>query len=156
LKVFHLSPTGAPVLGEPPAQREAPKARAPREPRPNIELGGSFDEMAQRFSKIKVPRVSGSTLGIAAAVVLIWALGAWLLIRQSLKTRAEIVARAVMNPESVKTVVDLAVPETAMDVIRWHSQANLKYNELKLALGGIDSSLTLNILADGSDGMGVV
>ena len=102
-----------------------------------IEFGGSFDEIAARFSQIKLPRVSGATAGISAAVILIAALGIWLFARQSLKTRAELVAKAVMSPDAVKKVMDVSVPETALDVIKWHSQASMRYGELKMALGGM-------------------
>ena len=156
LKVFHLSPSGTPVLGEPPESKDAPKERIRKESGGGIEFGGSFDDLTQRFSKIKLPRVSGATAGIAAAVILLAALGVWLFARQSLKTRAELVAKAIMSPESVKTAIDLAVPETAMDVIRWHSQASMRYGELKIAMGGIDASLNTNILSDGSSGPAVV
>jgi hypothetical protein len=61
-----------------------------------------------------------------------------------------------MSPESVKNAIDLAVPETAFDVIKWHSQASMRYGELKMAMGGIDASLNINILADGSSGPAVV
>jgi hypothetical protein len=156
LKVFHLSPSGAPVLGEPPESKDAPKERARKEASGGIEFGGSFDDITQKFSKIKLPKISGTAAGIAAVVVLVAALGFWLFARQSLKTRAELVAKAVTSPESVKNAIDLAVPETAFDVIKWHSQASLRYGELKMAMGGIDASLNTNILSDGSNGPAVV
>src|SRR5262249_51443305 len=61
-----------------------------------------------------------------------------------------------MSPESVKTAIDVAVPETAFDVIKWHSQASMPYGELKLAMGGIDANLITNVLSDGSSGPAVV
>ena len=66
------------------------------------------------------------------------------------------VAKAVMTAEGIKTAIDIAVPETALDVIRWHSEASRKYGELKMALGGIDASLNINVLSDGSNGPAVV
>ena len=152
LKVFHLSPSGSPVLGEPPEPKDAPKERVRREAGGGIEFGGSFDDLTQKFSKIKLPKISGPAAGIAAVVILLAALGIWLFARQSLKTRAELVAKAVMSPESVKNAIDLAVPETAFDVIKWHSAASLRYGELKMAMGGIDASLNTNILSDGTNG----
>jgi hypothetical protein len=156
LKVFHLSPSGTPVLGEPPEAKEVVKERVRKVTSGGIELGGSFDDLTQRFSKIKLPRISGSAAGISAVVILLAALGFWLFARQSLQTRAELVAKAVMSPESVKNAIDLAVPETAFDVIKWHSQASMRYGELKMAMGGIDASLNTNILSDGSNGPAVV
>ncbi len=149
LKVFHLSPTGTPVLGEPPATKDAPKEKAKRESTGGgVEFGGSFDDLTQRFGKIKLPRISGAAAGISALAILIAALGIWFFARQSLKTRAEIVAKAVMNPESVKAAIDVAVPETAMDVIRWHSKASMQYGELKMAMAGSDAGMNINILSD--------
>jgi hypothetical protein len=156
LKVFHLSPSGTPVLGEPPEAKDAPKERVRKEGGGGIEFGGSFDDLSQRFSKFKLPKISGRAAGISAAVLVLAALGFWIFARQSLKTRAELVAKAVMSPESVKNAIDLAVPETAFDVIKWHSQASMRYGELKMAMGGIDASLNTNILADGSNGPAVV
>jgi hypothetical protein len=156
LKVFHLSPAGTPVLGEPPETREVVKERVRRETDGGMEFGGSFDDLTQKFSKIKLPRVSGKAAGISAAVILLAAIGFWLFARQSLKTRAELIAKAVMSPEAVKSAIDLSVPETAFDVIKWHSQASMRYGELKMAMGGIDASLNTNILSDGSNGPAVV
>ena len=70
--------------------------------------------------------------------------------------RAELVARAVMSPDAVKTVVDVSVPETVIEVITWHSQVSLQYGELKMVLGGLDAGLDINVLADSSSGPGVV
>jgi hypothetical protein len=50
----------------------------------------------------------------------------------------------------------IAVPETALDIIRWHGEASRKYNELKMALGGLDPGLNIKILSDGSNGPAVV
>ena len=49
----------------------------------------------------------------------------------------------------MKNAIDVAVPETAFDVIKWHSAASMRYGELKMAMGGIDASLNTNILSDG-------
>ena len=86
LKVFHLSPSGTPVLGEPPEPKDAPKERVQEGSRGGgIEFGGSFDDLTQKFSKIKLPRISGAAAGIAAVVILLAALGIWLFARQSLQ-----------------------------------------------------------------------
>jgi hypothetical protein len=158
LAVFHLSPSGTPVLGEPPVAKGKSKEKVRAEPGGGggIELGGQFDELAARFSKVKLPRVSGATAGITAAVILVLALGIWLFARQSLKTRAELVARSMMSADGVMKVMEVSIPETAMDVIQWHSKASMRYGELKMALGGIDANVNLNVLSDGSNGPAVV
>jgi hypothetical protein len=156
LKVFHMSPGGKPVLGEPPAAKDAPKEKARRESSGGggIEFGGGLD-LSGALSKIKLPQVSAATAGISALVVLIAAAGIWFFARQSLAQRADLVARAVMSPDAVKTVVDVSVPETVIDVIKWHSKVSLQYGDLKMALGGLDAGLIINVLADSSGGPGV-
>jgi hypothetical protein len=145
------------VLGEPPAPKNVPKEKEKgrSESGGGIELGGSFDDLAASLSKFKMPRISGATAGITAGVILLTALGIWLFARQSLATRADIVARAVMAPDGIKTVMDVSVPESALDVIQWHSEANKRYNDLKMALG-MDSGVSMNVLSDGSNGPAVI
>jgi hypothetical protein len=157
LKVFHMSPGGTTVLGEPPAAKNASKEKARRESSGGggIEFGGGLD-LSSTFSKIKLPRISGAAAGISALVILIAAVGIWFFARQSLKQRAEVVAKAVMSQEAVKDIVDVSVPETAIEVIKWHSQTSMKYGELKMALGGLDAGLNINVLAESSGGPGVV
>jgi hypothetical protein len=154
LRVFHMSPSGKPVLGEPPAQKDAPKERAPRESA-GAELAGSFDELASRLGKIKLPQISLRTLGISAGIVLVAALGFWLFMKQSLEQRAMRVAEAIINTD-MKTVIDLSVPGTELDTIRWYNDAYRQYLDLKLTLGGIDARVKLKILSDGSSGPAVV
>jgi hypothetical protein len=160
LAVFHLSPSGVAVLGEPPESKNAPKEKVRRAAGGSsggrIELGGSFDEISAQLSKIKLPRVSGAAMGISAGVILVGALAIFLFARQGLTGRAETIARSVMSAETVKNAMDVAVPETALDVIRWHSEASRKYGELKMALGGVDAKLNLNVLSDGSKGPAVI
>jgi hypothetical protein len=157
LKVFHMSPSGQPVLGEPPAQREQPKEKIRKESGGGgIEFGGSFDGLTQGLSKVKLPKVSGATLGIAAAVIVLAGLGFLLFSRQSLEKRSELVARSLSNPENMKVAIDLSVPETVLDTIRWYSEASKKYGELKMAMGGIEAGLTINVLSDGSTPPAVV
>jgi len=156
LRVFHISPGGKPVLGEPPAPKDVPKERAPRES-PGGELGASFDDLASRLSKLKLPKVSPQTLGIIAGVALVAALGYWFFARQSLETRAGRIAKAIMNePPDVKTVMDLCAPGTEIDAITWYSDAVKRYGDLKLAMVGVEPKVKLTILSDGSNGPAVV
>jgi hypothetical protein len=154
LRVFHLTPGGQTVLGEPPVAKEKGKEKVPREPGAEFDLG--LDDLTARFSKVKLPKVSRSALGIAAAVILLAGLGYLLFARQSLKQRAELVARSLSNPENMKVAIDLSVPETVVDTIRWYSEASRKYGELKVAMGGIEAGLTINILSAGSPPPAVV
>jgi hypothetical protein len=156
LAVFHLSPTGVALLGEPPAPKDVPKDKVRAESGGGIEFGGSLEGLTAGLSKIKLPPISGRTAGIGAGVILVAAIAAWLLARQSLTTRAEMAARSVMTAEGIQNVMAISVPETALDVIRWHGEASKKYNELKMALAGLDAGLKINLLSDGSNGPAVV
>ncbi len=155
LKVFHLSPSGKPVLGEPPALKDQPKEKVRKESA-GYDFGGPLDDLAQRFSKVKLPRVSGAALGITAAVLLLAGLGIWLFARQSLVQRSELVAKSLRNAEDMKTVIDVSVPETVLDTIRWYGEASKKYGELKMAMGGLDAGITIKVMSDGSPPPAVV
>ena len=59
LKVFHMSPGGKTVLGEPPTAKDAPKEKARRESSGGggIEFGGGLD-LSATFSKDQAARKS--------------------------------------------------------------------------------------------------
>jgi hypothetical protein len=154
LRVFHLSPSGKPLLGEPPAQKDAPKERASRESaRP--ELTGAFDDLTSKLGKIKLPSVSPQTLGAIAGVALVACLGFWFFSKQSLEKRSEVVAKAIIGTD-MKTVIEMAAPGTEMDAIRWFNDAYRQYGDVKLALAGMDARVRFKILSDGSNGPAVV
>ena len=76
LKVFHLSPSGTPVLGEPPEAKDAPKGAGSKGIRwRGSSSAGRSTTSPQKFSKIKLPRISGAAAGITAAVILVAAVG---------------------------------------------------------------------------------
>jgi hypothetical protein len=152
--VFHLSPSGKPVLGEPPVPKEAPKERAVREAS-SVELAGAFDDLAARMSKLKLPKVSPQTLGIVAGVLVLACLGFWFFSKQSVEKRSERIAKAIMSTD-MKTVVEMAAPGTELDAIRWCNDAVREYGEVKLAMAGVDPRAKFNVLADGSSGPAVV
>jgi len=154
LRVFHLGPTGHPMLGEPPERKEVIEQRAPRESS-GYEFGGSIDDMAARLGRIKIPKVSLRTLGITAGVALVAAVGYLFFSGQSLETRSKTVAKAIMGTD-METVMAVAAPETAFDLIMWSDRVIRKYGELKMALGGADAGVTVNVLSDGSSGPAVV
>jgi hypothetical protein len=154
LRVFHLTPSGKAVLGEPPVQKEAPAERASADAaRP--ELTGAFDDLTERLGKIKLPRVSLRTLGFVAGALLAGCLVFWLLSKQTIEQRSQTVAKAIMATD-MKTVIDIAAPGTEMDAIRWFNEAYRKYADVKIALAGIDAKVKLNVLSDGSSGPAVV
>jgi hypothetical protein len=155
LQVFHLSPSGKAMLGEPPVQKEALiKERAPKEAS-SVELSGAFDDLASRLSKIKLPKVSPQTLGIVAGIVLLACAGYWFFSKQSLEKRSETVAKAIMNAD-MKTVIELAAPGTEMDAIRWCNDAVRQYGDVKISMAGMDARVKLKVLSDSSSGPAVV
>ena len=63
---------------------------------------------------------------------------------------------AIIGTE-MKTVIDLAAPGTELDVITWYNDSDQDNTcELKLALGGHEAGVTVNVLSDGSNGPAVV
>ena len=52
----------------------------------------------------------------------------------------------------MKTVLDMTSQETVMDAIRWFNDATLKYNELKIALGGREPGIRTKVVEGSKDG----
>jgi hypothetical protein len=150
LRVFHLSPSGQAVLGEPPERKDAPVEQAAEEAG-GFEFGGSLEDMVTRLTKFKFPKMSIRTLGTLAVLAVLGGLGYLFFSAQTLETRARIVARSIQLGE-IKDIVDIAAPGTEMDAMMWSTKVIPRYNELKLALGGQDSGVSTGILADGSSG----
>jgi hypothetical protein len=131
LRVFHLTPTGQPVLGEPPLPKDAPKERVEREAI-GLETPMWLEQLGNRFSKLKMPQLS--TLGIIGGVALVLGLGFWLFSRQSLEARARTIAQAMIKAD-MKPVVDVCVQGTENDAIMWFAETYQRYLSLKLVLG---------------------
>jgi hypothetical protein len=154
LRVFHLSPSGQAVLGEPPAPKDMPQEKAVRES-PAFELGGSFGEFSAKLGRLKLPKVSPRTLGIGGGVALVVALGFWFFSRLSVEKRTENFAKALMAAD-MKSVLDMNAPGTEMEMMQWFNDSYKRYMELKLALGGQDARTKVAVLSDGSNGPAVV
>jgi hypothetical protein len=155
LRVFHLSPSGHAVLGEPPEPKEAPKAQKAARESPVLELGGSLDDLTARLGKIKLPKISPRTLGIVGGVALVAALGFWFFSRLSIEKRTENFAKALMVAD-MKTVLEMNAPGTEMETMVWFNDIFKRYGELKLAMGGQDAKAKIALLSDGSNGPAVV
>jgi len=153
LRVFHLTPSGQPVMGEPPAPKDAPREKAVREP--GYELRGPIDAALDRLSTLKMPQISPRTIALVAGVFVVLGIGYWVLARQSLEKRNEVLVRALMTTD-MKTVMDFSVPGTEMDTIMWYNNTYKDYMDLKLALGGIDAGMKTKILDEGKNGLAVV
>jgi hypothetical protein len=148
LRVFHVTVAGNTVLGEPAAAKEEPKSRSTRESTRESsrhDQGQAFDELTSRLTKVKLPQVQPMTLGLVAGVVLLSSVGYWLVFyKQSLATRSETVARCIIKSD-MKTVVELAVPGTEMDTMRWYHDVYKSYMDLKLALAGQEAGISIQL-----------
>jgi len=140
LRVFHVAPNGRTLLGEPTQPKDEPKQRPARET--GYEAVERFDEVASRLSKVKIPQIQPMTLGIIGAVVLVAALGVWFFVKKSIEDRSTDVARAFVKSD-MKQVIDISLPGTEMDTIRWYNDVFKQLMELKLTLGGQDPGVTV-------------
>jgi hypothetical protein len=154
LRVFHLSPSGVAMLGEPPERKDAPVEQPTRETS-GMEVGSSLDEIVSSLGKIKVPKVSLRSAGITALVVLVAGLGYFVVAGKSLEASSREVADGIMKPE-MKMVMDFSAPGTEMEVMTWLPEVIKKYGVLKLALGGHEAGVTVKVLSDGSKGPALV
>ncbi len=151
LRVFHVTSAGNTVLGEPAAHKEEAKPRPTRESA-REDTVQSFDELTSKLSKIRLPQVDPATVGMVAGAILVLALGYWFFFyKQSLATRTESIARAIIKTD-MKTVVDLAAPGTEMDTMRWYNDVYKSYMDLKLTLAGQDAGITIQLPGEDKGG----
>ncbi len=144
LRVFHLTPSGQAVLGEPAPPKDAPKPRAPREG-PDYQTVAAFDDLTSKLTKLKIPAIPPRTIAIVAGVLVVGLLVYWFFSRQSIEARSEAVAACLKKPELMRDVIALASSGTEMDTIKWYNEAYKKFAELSVALGGLDPSVKLNV-----------
>lgn len=149
LRVFYLTASHQAVLGEPPPPKNAPKQRAAKEEL-DIDLG--LDALRGKINKFKLP--DPRILAVLAAVVLVGGAVFWLFSRQSLDTRAKIVADAIKSSD-LKQIVDIAVPGTENDLILWYADVYKQYLNLKLVLGQ-DAGVTIHTTGDSRGGTSMV
>jgi hypothetical protein len=142
MKAFYITSSHRAVLGDPPIVKAGKSGG-----RSGQDRAEAFDEMAARFSTWKLPQVSPMAVGAVVLVALLVGAGYWLFSRQTLETRSEIAANALIKGE-MKTVIDLCVPGTETEAIMWYGQVARKYNFLKLALAGEDPEVTLRVQGD--------
>jgi hypothetical protein len=130
---FYLTPTFQPILGEPPVPKDAPKT-AGSEAEAAYEIGDALEALGDKFRKIRLP--SPKVMGIAGGVVLLVGLVVWFFSRQSLETRAMIVAKAIASQDSdMMPIINVAKPGTENDILLWYAGVHQKYNDVKLMLG---------------------
>jgi hypothetical protein len=150
LRVFHITASGNTVLGEPAAPKDAPRGHSPREAARHDRVE-RFDEVASKLSSVKLPQIEPRVLGAIGGIVLVAALGYWFFSKQTLEQRSQDIARAFVKSD-MKTAVDLSLPGTEMDTIRWYADVFKQYNELKLLFGGQEAGVTVQTQADAVGG----
>ncbi len=139
LRVFHVTAGGSTVLGEPAVPKDQPHPARESARRDPVDR---FDDVAASISKIRLPQIPPMTLAIVGGVIFLSALGYWFFSRQTIEARSINVARAIQATD-MKTVIDLAVPGTEMDAIRWYNDIYRQYSSLKVALAGQDAGITV-------------
>ena len=150
LKAFYITAAHRAVLGDPPIAKGGKSGG-----KSGHDKSEAIDEMAAKFSNLKLPQVSPGTLGIIALVALLIGGAYWLFSRQSLETRSLIVANCLIKGE-MKTVIDLCVPGTETEAIIWYGEVFRKYNYLKLALAGEDPAVNVQVQGDTRGGSALV
>lgn len=150
LRVFHITASGNTVLGEPAVPKDAPKTPSHRESARH-ETVDRFDNVASKLSNVKLPQINPMVLGSIGGIVLVAALGYWFFSKQSVEQRSQEIARSLIKSD-MKTAVDLSLPGTELDTIRWYSDVFKQYGELKLSFGGQEAGVTVQPRADAPGG----
>ena len=146
LRVFHITASGNTVLGEPAAPKDAPRGHSPREAARHDTVE-RFDDVASKLSSLKLPTIDPKVLAAIGGVVLVAALGYWFFSKQSLEKRSLEIAKSFLKSD-MKTAVDISVPGTEMDTIRWYADVYKQYGELKLLFGGQEAGVTVQTMGD--------
>jgi hypothetical protein len=147
LQVFHLNPSLKAVAGEPAPRKEAAKERAPRE---RMELGlPELGGLGEKLAKIKLP--DPKTMGIVAGVLLAIGFFWWLFSKQSVEQRAQTMASAIKTLDMDATV-DLSMPGTELNAMKWLGDIHKEYTDLKLAIGNLEPGVQITVqpTSDGS------
>lgn len=161
LQVFHLTPSGQAVMGEPPPPKDQPKTRAKvksGEPRESAGLSldlSSLTGLRQALSKVRLP--DPKILAALVVVSLIGGLVYWLLSRESLQTRAERLVEGVVTG-NIGAVMEISSPGTEPEAMAWFNDLYQEYLDLKRKLGGMDPGVQIqtNDESAGSSGQAVV
>jgi hypothetical protein len=128
-------------MGDPPQQKQAAKERATRE-RIEFDAEGALENLGQRLSKIKLPEPK--VLGVVAAVLLLVGGLAWILSRESVQKRSELLVSAISKGD-MDMAMGLALPGTEGDAMKWLFDTHKQYLDLKLALGGQDPVARISV-----------
>jgi hypothetical protein len=130
LKVFHLTPTGRSVLGEPP-QAAVTAIKAPRE-KVELDFGLNVPPWLGRFAKLVFSPV---VLAVVGGVILL--AGGYYAVSvlrgESLQERTMKVARAAVMGD-LGALLELTSTDTGEDMLKWYSATRSECDELKGAL----------------------
>src|ERR1700677_1130623 len=88
LRVFHITPSGNTVLGEPAPPKDQPNPPTARESARHDSVD-KLDDFASRLSTFKLPRIQPGVIAVIGAIALVSALGYWFLTKQSVEFRSE-------------------------------------------------------------------
>jgi hypothetical protein len=141
LRVFHITASGNTVLGEPAPPKEAPRTQSTREAARHDTVE-RFDDVASKLSSIKLPQIDPKVFAAIGGVILVAALGFWFFSKQSLEKRSLEIAKSFLKSD-MKTAVDISLPGTEMDTIRWYADVYKQYGELKVLFGGQEAGVTV-------------
>jgi hypothetical protein len=155
LQVFHLTPSGQAVIGEPPPPKNAPKERE-RASRERIEFDtSSLEGFGKALAKIRMP--DPKILGVVAAVLAVIGLLYWVFSRESVETRSRRLATAIARGD-VGTIMELATPDSVGQAMSWGNEIYGQYAELKISMGGRDPGVQIQVQssADGNTAQALV
>jgi hypothetical protein len=155
LQVFHLTPSGQAVIGEPPPPKQAPKERE-RAPRERIEFDtSSLEGIGKSLAKLSMP--DPKILGAVAVVMAIIGILYWIFSRESVETRSQRLAHAISIGE-IGTIMELSSPETVREAMSWGNDIYSQYAELKVSMGGRAPGVQIQVQnsADGKSAQALV
>jgi len=129
LKVFHITPSGKTVLGEPPVPGQAAVSHAKAAP----DSTENVDEWFERASR----RLFSPTTMILAVGLILLALAAVIFRPRSPETLQDRVAKAAKAAVQgdLQSIRELAVPETTADVVVWFVTIRPKCDDMLQRLG---------------------
>jgi hypothetical protein len=129
LRVFHLTPSGRAVIGEPPQPVVAP-VKAP-DPTEKFELALNFEWLGgikKLVTSPKVLAVVGGLIVVAAGYMVVS-----LFHSESLETRASRIAKATVKGE-LSTLLELSSTGTSDDIVKWFIAIQPQCVEIKKAM----------------------
>jgi transcription initiation factor TFIIIB Brf1 subunit/transcription initiation factor TFIIB len=140
LQVFHLKAGGTAVMGEPPAQKQVSKERAPRE---RLELDVSaLEGLGQKLAKMRLP--DPKIIGVTLVVFMLIGICAWLFSQESVETRTQTMASAIAKGD-IGTVMPMVLPGTEGEAMKWFYDIHPEYLDLKKSMGFQDPGVQIQV-----------